>query len=196
MATMLIVEDSEHLAESLKRFFLKESYEISIAHNTKDAQNLLEKKAFDIVLLDLALEEHVREENGPEYEGFNLLAFISSNQSLSMVIVMTAHSEDDNRLKALKSGAYDFVVKGNVNTKIEEELLIKSEKALMFRKFRKKEVDEAIKRGAGIDDNQYLTINTTMLIDKFMNEKLLGIKIDDCFERSYISDDRLVHCKT
>lgn len=98
---VLIVEDDEAIANLLYMDLSDEGYQCSIACDGKVAADMLEENAnYDILLLDIML---------PEINGYELLEYI---RPLDIpVIFLTAKGSVDDRIKGLRLGADDYIVK-------------------------------------------------------------------------------------
>jgi two-component system sensor histidine kinase/response regulator len=101
---ILIVEDEEDVAEMIRYNLQRESYETIIAHSGADALESVAAHAPDLVLLDIML---------PDLSGWEVCGILrSSAKSLSIPILMlTALSSEEARVKGLTLGADDFVTK-------------------------------------------------------------------------------------
>ena len=99
---VLIVEDSESLAEILSTYLADKLYEIQVSTNLRQARQ--DWKCFnpDIVLLDLEL---------PDGNGMELLSDPHLDTTRPEVIVMTAFGSNEIAAKALHSGATDYLSK-------------------------------------------------------------------------------------
>jgi len=101
-ATLLIVEDDEEIQEMLDYSLKKEGYTLHIAYNVKDAWALVESKAIDLVLLDWML---------PDNSGIDLLHRIRKYHLKLPVIMVTAKTQEEDRILGLDVGADDYVTK-------------------------------------------------------------------------------------
>lgn len=125
---VLIVEDDEAIANLLYMDLSDEGYRCSIANDGKIAADMLEVNTnYDLVLLDIML---------PEIDGYELLEYIKPTEI--PVIFLTAKGEVNDRIKGLKMGADDYIVKpfqsGEVLARMEAVLRRcgKGEKLLLF----------------------------------------------------------------
>ncbi|MBW6491732.1 MAG: sigma-54 dependent transcriptional regulator [Lentimicrobium sp.] len=100
--SMLIVDDEESVRDSLYNWFIEDGYDVQSAENAKTALNMIENKAYDIVLADIKM---------PGMDGLEMLKRIKSIKSDSVVIIMTAFATVDTAVQALKDGAFDYVTK-------------------------------------------------------------------------------------
>jgi two-component system phosphate regulon response regulator PhoB len=101
-AKILVVEDDPGIQEMLKFSLAAEGYQIEQAVTVKDAWSIIENKAIDLVLLDWML---------PDNSGIDLLHRIRKYHSVLPVIMVTAKSEEDDRILGLDVGADDYVTK-------------------------------------------------------------------------------------
>lgn len=100
MQRILIVEDDEPIANLIKINLSAEGYQCVCAYDGKAGADYIEKESFDIVLLDIML---------PEIDGYELLEYIKPMGT--PVIFLTAKGTLDERIKGLKMGADDYIVK-------------------------------------------------------------------------------------
>jgi DNA-binding NtrC family response regulator len=132
---LLIIEDEATLRDSLKRVFAREGYEVEAAASAEEALPRIEERAFDVILTDIIL---------PGIDGIELLEKARQRDPAQIVIVMTAYATLDTAVRALRAGAYDYVIK----PVIHEELKRIARNALQVRALRaenvilKKQIDE------------------------------------------------------
>lgn len=101
MATVLIVEDEEHLAETLRFNLAAEGYSVKVAADGAEGLSLAQALQPDLVLLDLML---------PKLDGTEVLRGIREH-SLAPVVLLTARTAETDRVKGLDLGADDYVTK-------------------------------------------------------------------------------------
>lgn len=101
MATVLIVEDEEHLAETLRFNLAAEGYSVKVAADGAEGLSLAQALQPDLVLLDLML---------PKLDGTEVLRGIRKH-SLAPVVLLTARTAETDRVKGLDLGADDYVTK-------------------------------------------------------------------------------------
>ncbi len=100
MIRVLIVEDEKPISDLIRLSLTKAGYGCACAFDGEQAANLLEKEQFDLVLLDVML---------PEISGFELMEYIQPMGT--PVIFITAKNSVDDRVKGLRMGAEDYIVK-------------------------------------------------------------------------------------
>lgn len=100
MQRILIVEDEEAIANLIKVNLTAEGYCCICAYDGKAGADYIEKETFDLILLDIML---------PEINGYELLEYVKPLGT--PVIFLTAKGGVDDRIKGLKLGADDYIVK-------------------------------------------------------------------------------------
>ncbi len=106
---ILIIDDEAEIRESLQTLLELEGYQVTTAAN--GAQGLMRsgEKPFDLVLLDLTL---------PDQDGFSVLSAIRERDADLPVIMITAFGTVENAVRAMQSGATNFVQKPWDNEKL------------------------------------------------------------------------------
>lgn len=99
---ILIVDDEHTLRESCASLLRGEGYNVAICGRGDDARNLLERRAFDIVLLDLYMSQ---------VSGKELMATALRHHPETLVIVMTGNPSVVSSIEALRAGAWDYLPK-------------------------------------------------------------------------------------
>jgi len=100
MINILIAEDNEYIATLIKLSLKQMGYYCDVAYDGEEAANMAEKKTYDLVLLDVMM---------PKIDGFTLFDYI--HQLKIPVIFITAKNSVNDRVKGLKMGADDYIVK-------------------------------------------------------------------------------------
>jgi len=101
--SILVVDDELSYLELVKGLLNQEGYENVITQdNPLKVMSLLEQKSVDLILLDIYM---------PQMNGLDLLEKIYAAYPKIPVIVITAVDEVNVALKAVKLGAYDFIIK-------------------------------------------------------------------------------------
>ncbi len=102
--SILVVDDNELNLDVLDRRLTKRGYEVTTATSGREALALLEERRFDLALFDVMM---------PEVSGLEALAEVRKAYSLAdlPVIMVTAKSQSDDVVEALRLGANDYVTK-------------------------------------------------------------------------------------
>ncbi|EGI73184.1 two component transcriptional regulator, winged helix family [Pseudoalteromonas distincta] len=98
---ILIVEDEENIAEVLIAYAKQQNYETEHFNSGKGVVSFVKQNAVDLILLDLML---------PDVDGIELCKKIRAFSSLP-IIMLTAKSEEIDRLQGLEIGADDYICK-------------------------------------------------------------------------------------
>src|ERR1700745_2260996 len=99
--TVLIVDDDEGMRDTLTAI-LKREYRVLRVASGEAALPVLTREDVDLVLLDVRL---------PGISGFEVLRIVKENYSLVEVIMISAVTEIETAVQAMKHGAYHYVTK-------------------------------------------------------------------------------------
>ena len=100
MIKIFIVEDEKPISDLLRMSLTKAGYECKCAYDGMAAADVLESECFDLILLDVML---------PGADGFELMEYI---RHLDIpVIFITAKDKVEDRVRGLRMGAEDYIVK-------------------------------------------------------------------------------------
>jgi two-component system response regulator HydG len=102
MASILLIEDDLTFSRILEGFLSKKGYRVTVSHRGKDGLKAFETKPFDFILLDYRL---------PDTTGMDLLIEIKKARPSVPVVIMTSFSDIRTAVKAIKSGAYEYITK-------------------------------------------------------------------------------------
>ncbi|MBK0348488.1 response regulator transcription factor [Aerococcaceae bacterium zg-ZJ1578] len=103
MATkILLVDDNREIVELLNIYLQNESYEVIKAYNGQQALNILENETVDLALLDIMM---------PQINGLDVLARLRASNKNVPVILVSAKSEDNDKIQGLVTGADDYITK-------------------------------------------------------------------------------------
>ncbi len=98
--TVLIIEDEKKISDIVELYLKREGFRTMVAGTGEEAMNLL-KEPFDLLVLDLML---------PDISGEELCSIIRETSD-APIIMLTAKSGEEDRIKGLGLGADDYVVK-------------------------------------------------------------------------------------
>jgi two-component system NtrC family response regulator len=99
---ILIVEDDDALREAMHAQFVRDGYQATSACDVAQALSILEKDLQDLIIADLNL---------PGSSGIDLLKKVRVDYPDTVVIIITGYGTVETAVEAMKSGAYDFIVK-------------------------------------------------------------------------------------
>jgi len=100
---LLVVEDETHLAAGLKLNFTLEGFAVDVAGTAREAgRYLIRPQAYAAIVLDIML---------PDLDGFRLCEQLRESGNFTPVIMLTALSSPDDRVRGLEAGADDYLMK-------------------------------------------------------------------------------------
>jgi len=102
MSTLLVIEDDNAIRCGVVDALKFASYEVLEAGEGRLGMELAQTATFDLLLLDLVL---------PNHSGFEILRALREHRPGTPVIILSARGEEADRVKGLKLGADDYVVK-------------------------------------------------------------------------------------
>jgi DNA-binding response OmpR family regulator len=102
MKRILIVEDDTNLRTFLRKAFREEGYGVEEAERGDTALTQALERPFDCIVLDLML---------PGRDGFDVVSELRARHSRTPVLLLTARSELDFRVRGLEDGADDYLTK-------------------------------------------------------------------------------------
>lgn len=102
MSTLLVVEDDSAIRRGVCDALRFAGHTVLEAAEGKSGMEQAQRATFDLMLLDLVL---------PNYSGFEILQAVQQHRPGTPVIILSARGEEADRVKGLKLGADDYVVK-------------------------------------------------------------------------------------
>jgi len=99
---ILLVDDDQIILESLGTFLELEGYQITKAGSAAKAMDCLQAGWYHLVITDVCM---------PSGGGMDLLRFVKSHHSDTVVILVTAYGSIELAVEAIKQGAYDYLTK-------------------------------------------------------------------------------------
>jgi two-component system, OmpR family, response regulator len=99
---VLLAEDDAMLADGLVRSLRQTGYMVDWTADGEEAEAILRVQEFDLVILDLTL---------PNMDGLEVLRILRARKILVPILIITARSEVEDRIKGLDLGADDYLTK-------------------------------------------------------------------------------------
>lgn len=99
---ILLVEDSLSLSDALKTVLQKEKYEVEVAYDGETGLAMALENIFDLVILDVLM---------PKMNGFEVVAEIRKAKISVPVLMLTALTQEKDKIKGLDMGADDYLAK-------------------------------------------------------------------------------------
>ena len=113
---ILIIDDDRIILDSLCDFLSHEGYRTTAACSMSEANDLLKRREFALVITEMNL---------PDGSGFELLTGIKQNNPKTVVIIITGYGTIESAVESIKNGAYDYLTK----PVIDDELVLAVERA-------------------------------------------------------------------
>ena len=101
-SSILLVEDEKKLADTIKAGLKENNYEVDIAYNGLEGQELFLKNTYDLILLDINL---------PYINGYELVNKVRETNKHIPIILLTALNFTENKVKGFDLGADDYIAK-------------------------------------------------------------------------------------
>ena len=101
-AHILVIDDEESMRDSCRQTLSRKASRVEVARDGLTGLSILEKEAFDLVILDLKM---------PGLSGMEVLNKIKQEYPDVVVIVITGYATIESAVEAIRCGAYDFVPK-------------------------------------------------------------------------------------
>ncbi|MFZ0281097.1 MAG: sigma-54 dependent transcriptional regulator, partial [Bacteroidales bacterium] len=101
--------DEEKLRNLLSKIIGYEGFEVSQAGDCKAALKKMAENDIDVVLCDVRL---------PDGDGIEFISALKCRYPLTEIILLTAYGNIPDSVKAIKAGAFDYITKGDDNSRI------------------------------------------------------------------------------
>ena len=99
---LLLIEDNETLSALLQKGLSAAGFAVDVIKTVADALNGLAMTRFSAIILDLGL---------PDGDGYSVLQFLRGKGDSTPVLILTARSAVDDRVKGFQRGADDYLCK-------------------------------------------------------------------------------------
>lgn len=188
MNQILVVEDEKNISTLIVMTLSQVGHKCETAFDGEEAADMIEKKSYDLILLDVML---------PKIDGFELINYIRDYEI--PVIFITAKSDVKDRVKGLNLGADDYITKPFDVAELQarvEAVLRRYSKSVTHFSFDDIEVDTesmiVTKSGEIVD----LTIKEFEILLLFLRNKNIALYREMIYEKvwkePYMGDTRTV----
>lgn len=99
---ILVIEDDEKVSKFIAKGLKELGHNLSVAEDGKNGLFLAMTETFDVIILDRML---------PELDGLAILQTLRSANNKTPVLILSAMAKVDDRVKGLRTGADDYLVK-------------------------------------------------------------------------------------
>lgn len=169
-ARIIVVDDEKEVLEMLEEFLEMNGFEVDSIADSREAIRALKEGRYDILITDLAM---------PHIDGLQLINFIQREFIETLGIVITGYGSMESAIKALRCGAFDYIVKP---FKFDEVLETVKLGVYYLKLLRERLVTEELKRKPNLlrrfSDSKLLRENVILrsqLKDKYKFENLIGM---------------------
>ncbi len=101
MYNILVCDDDKEIVKAIEIYLSKEGYKVLKAYNGREAIDIIKKQEIHLVLLDIMM---------PEMDGMTAAARIRKDKTVP-IIMLSAKSEDYDKIMGLNNGADDYITK-------------------------------------------------------------------------------------
>ena len=137
---ILVIDDEEDIRSSIAGLLEDENYEVRTVKNSDEALTAISERLPDLILIDIWLENS-------KLDGIELLAEIQSKFISLPCIMISGHGNIDIAVKAIRSGASDYIEKPFE----AERLLITIERVLELSKLKKEHKELWLRAGGNLE---------------------------------------------
>lgn len=138
MSRILIVDDEPDISRILAKKLQLEGHTVATADSGSDGLRRLEAEEFDVAVTDVRL---------PDVSGVDLTTVIKARYPAVEIICLTAFGNIADGVRAIKNGAFDYLVKGDDNDRIPAAVARAAEKARL--QYRVRRLEETIRQQRG-----------------------------------------------
>jgi class 3 adenylate cyclase/CheY-like chemotaxis protein len=189
--TVLVVDDQPANIRLLEAILVPRGYEIRTASSGDEALKILAEQVLDLVLLDIVM---------PEMDGYEVCRRIRERPETAFLpVVMVTASGDEQKLKALESGADDFVAKP-IN---QSELLARVASLARIKRYQdtiRRQADELARWNRELKsrvDEQVSQLERMRLLRRFLSPQIAELIVDtgdESFLESHRREIVVVFC--
>ena len=133
---VLIIDDEADIRNLLGRIIKLEGFDVDLAEDAAKGYSMLKKSIYHVILCDVRL---------PDGYGVDMVPLIKKEYPNTEIVLLTAYGKIEDGVSAIKNGAFDYITKGDENSKIIPIIHKAAERAALRFK-------SSNKKGAGIKD--------------------------------------------
>src|SRR3979411_767497 len=100
---LLLVEDNERVARFVKRGLIEAGHTVDHADNGRDGMFLSASEPYDVIVMDRMLPGNI--------DGLGIIEAVRKAGNKTPILILSALSDVDDRIRGLKSGGDDYLVK-------------------------------------------------------------------------------------
>jgi DNA-binding response OmpR family regulator len=172
---ILIIEDDNFIAGMINKTLSGYGYNCENAYDGEEAEELIDRKNWDIILLDIML---------PKVSGYELLEYINSTCK-TPVIIISAMNQVDDKIRGLRMGADDYLGKpfqvGELIARVEAVLRRTNPSSEVF-SYQGVEVDFSSRRVLKDGEEVMLTAKEFELLNMLIINKNVALSRETLYE--------------
>ncbi len=108
--SILLVDDDRHLLESMSDWLRDQGYDIATASSKQAAFDELRRRAFDLAIADVRLQDG---------DGFEVLRHCNDKYPLTTVVLITGYGTVETGIEALRAGAFELLTKPLIDQELD-----------------------------------------------------------------------------
>ena len=107
---LLLIDDDRGVVQSMGEWLRGLGYDLETAMSRKEAVEVIDRKAFDVVIVDLRLQDG---------DGFEILTHCQETVPDTSVIMISGYGTVETAMEAIRMGAFDFLTKPLIDEELE-----------------------------------------------------------------------------
>jgi DNA-binding NtrC family response regulator len=108
--SLLLVDDDRHVLTSMADWLREQGYKVDVAGDYASAVAAVEKKTYELLLVDIRLADR---------DGFEVLAYSRQRNPAVPVILLTGYGTVETAIEAIRAGAFDLLTKPLIDEELE-----------------------------------------------------------------------------
>jgi len=184
--SILVVDDESTFRSAVVDLLEDVGYACIGADSGEAALALLETQRYDIVFTDLRM---------PGIDGLTLLREIKKKDASITVVLITSHSSVDSTIKALRLGAYDYLIKPLEDIELILAIINRISDKLSLEAEKKKLLEDLQEKNRALDESRKKIIQYSLDISALYaaeKEMLAGLDLEEVYQRSVMHVSKLV----
>ncbi len=186
---ILIVDDDNRILKLLKKFLIQNGLFVSTTTSQAEAIELLDNFTFDLIILDVMM---------PGITGLEFAQKIKNSGKIMPIVMLTALSEPEDRIKGLEAGASDYVTKPfeprelllRINNLINSHNLYKKEQEII--RFDNSSYNLSTKEFKQNNENIKLSSSEQKLLDILVDSKNIPVSRDELAQKMDVTNIRSI----
>lgn len=146
MYNILVCDDDREIVEAIEIYLVSEGYNVLKAYNGEEALNIINKNEIHLLLIDIMM---------PKLDGIHATLDIRKNSNIP-IIILSAKSEDNDKVLGLNVGADDYITKPFSSVELLARVKSQLRRYTKLGNIAKRDDDLLVNGGLVIDDSKKL----------------------------------------